>query len=203
MRIVLASGNTGKIREIQALLLPRNIRVLPQSAFAITEAAETAPTFVENALIKARNASKYSGLPALADDSGLEVDALNGAPGIYSARYAGSEAGTQANNLKLLEALEGFEGDNRRARFRCVLVYLRHPYDPSPIIAQGVWEGVIAKTLQGESGFGYDPLFYLPDLGKTAAELSPEEKNQLSHRGKALRQLLETLPKAMPANQAS
>ncbi len=203
MRIVLASGNTGKIREIQALLLPRNIQVLPQSAFAITEAAETAPTFVENALIKARNASKYSGLPALADDSGLEVDALNGAPGIYSARYAGSEAGTQANNLKLLEALEGFEGDHRRARFRCVLVYLRHPYDPSPIIAQGVWEGVIAKTLQGESGFGYDPLFYLPDLGKTAAELSPEEKNQLSHRGKALRQLLETLPKAMPANQAS
>ncbi|HHJ40434.1 MAG: non-canonical purine NTP pyrophosphatase [Methylothermaceae bacteria B42] len=203
MRIVLASGNTGKIREIQALLLPRNIRVLPQSAFAITEAAETAPTFVENALIKARNASKYSGLPALADDSGLEVDALNGAPGIYSARYAGSEAGTQANNLKLLEALEGFEGDNRRARFRCVLVYLRHPYDPSPIIAQGVWEGVIAKTLQGEGGFGYDPLFYLPDLGKTAAELSPEEKNKLSHRGMALRQLLEILPKAMPANQAS
>ncbi len=201
MRIVLASGNTGKIREIQALLLPRNIQVLPQSAFAIAEAEETAPTFLENALLKARNASKYSGLPALADDSGLEVDALNGAPGIYSARYAGSQAGAQANNMKLLEALEGFDSDQRRARFRCVLVYLRHPFDPSPIIAQGVWEGVIAKTLQGEGGFGYDPLFYLPELGKTAAELPPEEKNRLSHRGKALRQLLEILPKTAPSNQ--
>lgn len=199
MRVVLASTNPGKISEIQTLMQPRGIQVLPQTAFSIPEVTETATTFVENALLKARNAARFSGLPALADDSGLEVDALNGAPGIYSARYAGPEAGSQANNLKLLEALEFFEDDQRQARFRCVMVFLRHPYDPAPIIAQGVWEGVIARALQGQGGFGYDPLFYLPDLGKTAAELSAEEKNRMSHRGQALRQLLTALPGGEPS----
>ncbi len=191
MRVVLASGNLGKIREIQALLAPHEVRILPQTAFAISEIEETAPTFVENALAKARNASRYSGLPALADDSGLEVEALNGAPGVYSARYAGAGADDALNNAKLIEALEGMNGDDRRACFRCVLAFIRHPYDPSPLIAEGTWEGVIATTPQGEGGFGYDPLFFLPDLGRTSAQLPQEEKNRLSHRGKALRRLLE------------
>ena len=194
MRLVLASGNRGKIREIQALLAPHGVRVLPQTAFAVPETEETAPTFVENALLKARNAARHSGLPALADDSGLEVDALAGAPGVYSARYAGPGADDRLNNAKLLETLEGFEGEERRARFRCVLVFLRHPYDPSPLIAEGTWEGLIATEPRGKGGFGYDPLFYLPELGRTAAELPPEEKNRLSHRGQALRQLLERWP---------
>ncbi len=194
MRLVLASGNRGKIREIQALLAPHGVRVLPQTAFAVPEIEETAPTFVENALLKARNAARHSGLPALADDSGLEVDALAGAPGVYSARYAGPGADDRLNNAKLLETLEGFEGEERRARFRCVLVFLRHSYDPSPLIAEGTWEGLIATEPRGKGGFGYDPLFYLPELGRTAAELPPEEKNRLSHRGQALRQLLEHWP---------
>ncbi len=197
-RIVVASDNLGKVREIQAVLVPYGVRVLPQTAFAIPPVEETCATFVENALLKARNASRYTGLPALADDSGLEADALGGAPGIRSARYAGRDANAQANNAKLLQALEGFEGEERRARFRCVLVYLRHPYDPSPIIAEGTWEGVIAKELRGEGGFGYDPLFYLPELGRTAAELTPEEKNALSHRGQALRKLLALWPGQAP-----
>lgn len=188
--IVVASDNLGKVREIQAVLAPAGARVLPQTAFAIPPVEETCPTFVENALLKARNASRYTGLPALADDSGLEVDALGGAPGIHSARYAGRDADAQANNAKLLQALEGFEGEERRARFRCVLVYLRHPYDPSPLIVAGSWEGLIANQPRGEGGFGYDPLFYLPELGRTAAELTPAEKTTLSHRGRALRELV-------------
>ncbi len=191
MCIVLASGNPGKIREIQAILAPFGVRILPQTAFAIPEIEETAPTFVENALIKARNAARYAGLPALADDSGLEVEALNGAPGVYSARYAGPGADDALNNAKLLEALTGLEEKDRGARFRCVLVFVRHPYDPSPLIAEGTWEGVITTQPRGEGGFGYDPLFYLPELGRTAAQLAAEEKNRLSHRGKALQRLLE------------
>jgi len=199
MRLVLASGNRGKIREIQTLLAPHGVRVLPQSAFAVAAVKETAPTFVENALIKARNAARHAGLPALADDSGLEVDALAGAPGVHSARYAGPEADDRRNNAKLLEALEGFSGEERRARFRCVLVLVRHPYDPSPLIAEGTWEGVIATEPRGAGGFGYDPLFLLPERGVTAAELTPEEKNRLSHRGQALRKLLDLWPRIRPA----
>ncbi|BCX80662.1 XTP/dITP diphosphohydrolase [Methylomarinovum caldicuralii] len=194
VRLVLASGNRGKLREIQALLSPHGVRVLPQTAFAVAEAKETAPTFVENALIKARNAARYTGLPALADDSGLEVAALAGAPGVHSARYAGPDADDRLNNAKLLEALAEFQGEERRARFRCVLVLVRHPFDPSPLIAEGTWEGRIAEAPRGEGGFGYDPLFWLPDRGCTAAELPPEEKNRLSHRGQALRQLLARWP---------
>lgn len=191
MRIVLASGNRGKIREIQSLLAPHEVQVLPQSAFAVPDAEESAPTFVENALIKARNAARYSGLPALADDSGLEVDTLNGAPGVHSARYAGPGSDDRRNNEKLLEALQGLGEEDRRARFRCVLVFLRHPYDPSPLIAEGTWEGVIAPAPSGEGGFGYDPVFYLPELKCTSAELPAETKNRLSHRGQALTHLLE------------
>ncbi|WP_022947500.1 RdgB/HAM1 family non-canonical purine NTP pyrophosphatase [Methylohalobius crimeensis] len=189
-RIVLASDNRGKAREIQTMLASRAIRVLPQNAFAVASIEETAPTFVENALLKARNAARYTGLPALADDSGLEVEALAGAPGIHSARYAGGDADDQANTSKLLQALEGFEGEERGARFRCVLVFLRHPYDPSPLIVEGAWEGRITESPRGQGGFGYDPVFYLPDLDRTAAQLSAEEKNRLSHRGKALQQLI-------------
>jgi len=191
MRIVLASGNPGKIREIQTLLAPHEVQVLPQSAFAVPEAGESAATFVENALIKARNAARYSGLPALADDSGLEVDTLNGAPGVHSARYAGPGADDRRNNEKLLEALQGLGEEDRQARFRCVLVFIRHPFDPSPLIAEGTWEGVIAPAPSGEGGFGYDPLFYLPELKCTSAELPGETKNRLSHRGQALQRLLE------------
>ncbi len=191
MRIVLASGNPGKIREIQAVLAPHGVKILPQTAFSITEIEETAPTFVENALLKARNASRFSGLPALADDSGLEVAALNGAPGVYSARYAGPDADDALNNAKLIEALQGIEEQERQARFRCVLAFVRHPYDPSPLIAEGAWEGVIAEQPLGNGGFGYDPLFFLPELGCTSAQLPPQEKNRLSHRGRALQRLLD------------
>lgn len=193
-RIVLASDNLGKVREIQTVLGSYGLRVLPQTVFAVPPVEEICPTFVENALLKARNASRYTGLPALADDSGLEVEALGGAPGIHSARYAGQGADTAANNAKLIQALEGFAGEERRARFRCVLVYLRHPYDPSPLIAEGSWEGLIAEQPRGTGGFGYDPLFYLPELGRTAAELTPAEKNTVSHRGQALRKLLARWP---------
>lgn len=195
MRVVLASNNLGKVGELQALLAPYGVRVLPQTAFAIPEVEETCPTFVENALLKARNAACYTGLPALADDSGLEVDALGGAPGIYSARYAGPNASDTENNAKLLKALADLQGEERRARFRCVLVFLRHAFDPSPIIAEGTWEGIIAHEPRGEGGFGYDPVFYLPELKRTAAELTPQEKNALSHRGQALRQLIARWPK--------
>ncbi|GAB6067412.1 XTP/dITP diphosphatase [Methylothermus subterraneus] len=195
MRVVLASGNRGKLRELRALLAPHRVRILPQTALAVPEVEETCPTFVENALLKARNAARFTGLPALADDSGLEVEALGGAPGVHSARYAGPDADDAANLAKLLEALADCGEEERRARFRCVLVFLRHAADPSPIIAEGTWEGVIAKEPRGEGGFGYDPVFYLPELGRTAAELAPQEKNALSHRGQALRQLLARWPK--------
>lgn len=195
MQVVLASSNRGKLKEIQALLAPLHVRVLPQTALAVPEVEETCPTFVENALLKARNAARFTGLPALADDSGLEVEALGGAPGVYSARYAGPHADDAANVAKLLEALAGFSLEERGARFRCVLVFLRHALDPSPLIAEGTWEGVIAEEPRGEGGFGYDPVFYLPPLKRTAAELTPQGKNALSHRGQALRQLLARWPR--------
>jgi XTP/dITP diphosphohydrolase len=167
--------------------------VLPQSSFGVPEAEETGLTFVENAILKARNAARHTGLPALADDSGIEVDALNGAPGIYSARYAGPGATDEENLLKLLAALEGLPEDRRGARFQCVIAYLRHAEDPTPLICQGTWEGRILAAPRGANGFGYDPVFFVPEEGVSSAELAPEIKNRLSHRGQALRRLLEGL----------
>ncbi|BAZ92461.1 xanthosine triphosphate pyrophosphatase [Thiohalobacter thiocyanaticus] len=192
-RVVLASGNPGKVREINALLEGLGIEVLPQSEFGVPEADETGLTFVENALLKARNAAEHTGLPAIADDSGIEVDALNGAPGIYSARYAGPGASDADNCDKLLAALQDTPEHQRGARFQCLLVYLRHAADPTPLICQGTWEGRILHAPQGENGFGYDPLFYVPTHDCSAAELAPAEKNAISHRGQALRRLLEAL----------
>jgi XTP/dITP diphosphohydrolase len=191
-RVVLATGNAGKVREFAELFAPHAIEVVPQSDFGVPDVAETGLTFVENALIKARNAAAHTGLPAIADDSGLEVDHLNGAPGIYSARYAG-DGGSAANNAKLLAALDGVPEDKRSARFRCVLVFLRHADDPTPLICQGTWEGRILETPQGGQGFGYDPLFYVPGEGCSAAELPAGRKNALSHRGQALACLLRAL----------
>lgn len=188
-RIVLATGNPGKVREFAELLAPHHYRVVPQSDFAVPDADETGLTFIENAIIKARNAAVHTGLPAIADDSGLEVDHLNGAPGIYSARYAG-DGGSAANNAKLLAALEGVPEVQRGARFQCLLVYLRHAEDPTPVICQGTWEGRILGAPSGDAGFGYDPLFYVPGEACSAAELPAERKNALSHRGQALRCLL-------------
>lgn len=197
-QVVLASGNPGKIKEFSELLAPLDLEILPQSLFDTPEAEETGLSFVENAILKARNAAEHSQRPALADDSGLEVDALNGAPGIYSARYAGEHATDALNNQKLLEALKDIPAHKRTARFRCVLVYLRHANDPSPVIAEGTWEGCVSHSLEGEQGFGYDPLFYIPALKCTAAQLLPAEKRQYSHRSQALQRLLETLKKNHP-----
>ncbi len=192
-KVVLASGNKGKVREFGQLLAGVDIEVVPQTEFAVPEAEETGLTFVENAILKARNAAKHTGLPAIADDSGLEVDALRGAPGIYSARYAGVGAGDRANTEKLLQALAGAEGAARSARFQCLLVYMEHELDPTPLICQGTWEGFITFEPKGANGFGYDPVFFVPSHNGTAAELGDEVKNGLSHRGQALRQLLEML----------
>lgn len=192
-KVVLASSNAGKVREINQLLAQQQIQVIPQSEFDTPEAEETGLTFVENAILKARNASRHSGLPAIADDSGIEVDALKGAPGIYSARFAGPACDDQANNDKLLADLKEVPDEERTARFQCVLVYLRHAEDPTPLICQGTWEGRILHSEQGENGFGYDPLFLVPEFGCSSAELSPEQKNALSHRGQALRKLLAAL----------
>ena len=192
-RVVLASGNVGKVREFNQLLTDQHVEVVPQSSFGVPEANETGLTFVENAILKARNASRHTGLPALADDSGLEVDALNGAPGIYSARYAGAGASDEDNLRKLLAAIEGLPESERGARFQCVIAYLRHAEDPTPLICQGTWEGTILTAPRGANGFGYDPVFYAPEQAASAAELPPEIKNRLSHRGQALRKLLEAL----------
>ncbi|WP_163557964.1 XTP/dITP diphosphatase [Halomonas sp. NO4] len=189
-RLVLASANSGKLREFNQLLVPLGVRVQPQADFGVGDVEETGLTFVENALLKAREASRVSGLPALADDSGLEVDALNGQPGIYSARYAGEPRSDARNNAKLLEALAAVPVAARRARYWCVLVLLRHAEDPVPLIVQRSWKGEISSEPRGDGGFGYDPLFWLPDQGKTAAQLAAEEKNRLSHRGRALQALL-------------
>ena len=191
-RIVLASGNSGKLRELQAVFGSEEVELLPQSDFAVSSVAETGLSFVENALIKARHASEATGLPAIADDSGIEVDALNGEPGIYSARYAGSD-GIEAdalNNAKLLAELSNVPEAERTARFQCVIVYMRHARDPMPLICQGTWEGRILFAEQGENGFGYDPLFYVPTHDCSSAELDPATKNSLSHRGQALANLM-------------
>jgi XTP/dITP diphosphohydrolase len=191
--IVVASNNAGKVREINQLLEGTGIRVVPQGDFGVPEAEETGLTFVENAILKARNAAQHSGLPAIADDSGIEVDALHGAPGIHSARYAGPGSSDEDNVGKLLHALESVPEAERGARFQCVLVYLRHASDPTPLICQGTWEGRILEAPRGENGFGYDPVFYVPTHGCSAAELDPAIKNKLSHRGQALRRLRQRL----------
>lgn len=186
-KIVLASGNPGKIREIQAILSDHPI--VPQSAFDVVDVEETGTTFVENAILKARNAALHCKLPAIADDSGLVVDALNGAPGVISARYAGVGASDQDNLDKLLRELEGVPEQLRTARFICVMVFMEHANDPCPVIAQGVWEGRILDHAVGENGFGYDPVFWVPKQNRTSAELSADVKNALSHRGQALKSL--------------
>jgi len=186
-KIVLASGNPGKIREIQAILADHPI--VPQSAFNVIDAEETGSTFVENAILKARNAALHCQLPAIADDSGLVVDALNGAPGVISARYAGVGASDQDNVDKLLRELEGIPAELRTARFICVMVFMEHANDPCPVIAQGVWEGRILDHAVGENGFGYDPVFWVPERNCASAELPADVKNSLSHRGKALKTL--------------
>jgi XTP/dITP diphosphohydrolase len=191
MRIVLASGNRGKLSELSHLLAPLGIDVASQSAFAIEPAPEVRATFVENAIDKARHVALRAGLPALADDSGLVVPALGGAPGIRSARYAGEHGNDAANNEALLAALA--DREDRQAHFYCALVLLRHAEDPAPLIATARWAGVILRQPRGEGGFGYDPLFYLPEFGQTAAELAPADKNRVSHRGRAMAELLQQL----------
>ncbi len=185
-RIVLATGNPGKVREFTDILSDLDLAIRPQSDFGVPDVEETGLSFVENAILKARNAAAHTGQPAIADDSGLEVDALNGAPGIYSSRYAGPAASAEDNNRKLLRALEGVPEAERTARFICLIVYLRYADDPTPIIAQGVWEGRILTEPRGDGGFGYDPVFWVPTHGCSSAELPPEEKNRISHRGIAL-----------------
>lgn len=194
-KIVLATGNKGKVNELSQLLAKQHIEIIPQSDFNVPDVPETGTTFVENAIIKARHAAKLTGLPAIADDSGLEVDYLKGAPGIHSARFAGSHGDDNANNEKLLASLEGVARDKRSARFQCVLVYMRHENDPTPIICQGTWQGEITEQRHGEQGFGYDPLFWLEDHQLTSAQLPREIKNTLSHRAQALTKLLSELSK--------
>ena len=194
-KIVLASNNAGKVREINQILAGLDFEVMPQAEFDIPEADETGLTFVENAILKARHAAQLSGLPAIADDSGLEVDALQGAPGIYSARYAGVGASDADNLNKLLDALQGVPTAERTARFQCLMVFMRHGEDPTPLICQGTWEGRILETAQGENGFGYDPVFYVPERDCSSAQLDADTKNSLSHRGKALKQLLAAMQK--------
>jgi XTP/dITP diphosphohydrolase len=190
-RIVVASGNAGKLRELSRTLEPLGVELISQGELDIPEAEETGITFVENALLKARHAAQHSGLPAIADDSGLEVPALDGEPGVHSARYSGE--GDAGNNAKLLRALDGREGAARDARFYCALVYLRHAADPTPVIALGSWRGRILHAAQGEGGFGYDPLFWVPNHDCSAAELAAGEKNRISHRAEASAALLQAL----------
>lgn len=191
--LVIASGNAGKLAELRELLSGRRLRLRSQDEFAIPAIAETATSFIENALLKARHASACTGLPALADDSGLVVDALDGAPGVRSARYAGERASDAANNLKLLAALQDVPDPLRGARFHCVLVLLRHPGDPMPLVCSGTWEGHIGRSASGKGGFGYDPLFVPAGLAQSVAELPAATKNRLSHRAQALAALLEAL----------
>lgn len=189
--IVLASGNQGKIREIQAIL--QDHPIVAQSQFDVPEAEETGSTFIENAIIKARNAALYTKAPAIADDSGLVVDALNGAPGVISARYAGVGASDEDNLQKLLIDMRGIPKEQRSARFVCVIVFMEHADDPTPVVAQGFWEGSILETPSGENGFGYDPIFWVPDHGCSSAQLLPGVKNAISHRGLALKRLTELM----------
>jgi len=195
-KIVLATGNKGKVKELASLLTTHQLEIIPQSDFNVPDVAETGTTFVENAIIKARHAAKITGLPAIADDSGLEVDALNGAPGVYSARYASDindNPSDDDNTNKLLNALANIPDDQRSARFHCVLVYMQHENDPTPIICHGVWQGSISRTKQGDQGFGYDPVFWQKDLQLSSAQLPRDIKNKLSHRGQALVKLVQEL----------
>ncbi|OIR02132.1 dITP/XTP pyrophosphatase [mine drainage metagenome] len=194
-KLVIASNNPGKLREFQRMLAPLGIEVLTQAQLGISEAEEPHCTFVENALAKARHVSRASGLPALADDSGICVEALGGAPGVISARYAGDDPKSDVrNNEKLLREMQGVA--DRRAHYYCVLVLVRHADDPQPLIAEGEWHGEIFHEERGDGGFGYDPMFWLPQFGKTAAELTHDEKAQISHRAKALQVLLQRFPRA-------
>ncbi|MDR2925530.1 MAG: RdgB/HAM1 family non-canonical purine NTP pyrophosphatase [Azoarcus sp.] len=192
-KLVLASNNAKKASEMQALLAPLGLEIVSQSQLGVEEAEEPHFTFIENALAKARHAAAVTGLPAIADDSGLCVAALGGAPGVHSARFAGEPKSDERNNLFLLERLSGIPENERRAWYCCCLVLVRHANDPCPMIADGQWHGIILNAPRGEGGFGYDPLFWLPELGKSAAELEPAHKNRLSHRGIAMRRLLERL----------
>ncbi|MFT2091686.1 XTP/dITP diphosphatase [Paraglaciecola sp. 2405UD69-4] len=195
--VVLATGNQGKVKELAKMLSDLGIKVLPQSDFAVGDVAETGTTFVENAIIKARHGAKITGLPTIADDSGLAVDALGGAPGVYSARYSGDNATDQSNILKLLDAMADVPANKRQAKFLCVLVFMRHADDPTPIICQGEWAGEITTKQDGDNGFGYDPVFWVPEKNCSSAQLTPEQKNALSHRGKALTLLLSQLKQKM------
>ncbi|PQJ88321.1 XTP/dITP diphosphatase [Aliivibrio sifiae] len=192
-KIVLATGNQGKVREMADVLSDFGFNVVAQSEFNVSDVAETGTTFIENAIIKARHAAKETGLPAIADDSGLEVDALNGAPGVYSARYSGEGATDQKNIDKMLAAMEGVPTEKRTARFHCVLVLMKHENDPTPLICHGSWEGHITTEQQGENGFGYDPIFWVSEDNCSSAELEPARKKQLSHRGQALKKLFAAL----------
>ena len=192
-KVVLATGNAGKVRELADLLGDFGLDVVSQTELGVESAEETGLTFIENAILKARHASQVTGLPAIADDSGLAVDVLGGAPGIYSARYAGVDASDQQNLEKLLATLKDVPDDQRKARFHCVLVYMRHAEDPTPLVCHGSWEGQITRESAGEGGFGYDPIFFVPSEGKTAAELTRDEKRAISHRGRALKLLLEAM----------
>lgn len=197
LKLVIASGNKGKLRELSALLEPLDYDVHIQSEFDVPEVAETGTTFVENAIIKARHAAECTGLPAIADDSGIEVDALNGAPGVYSARFSAPNATDEKNNALLVEKLRDVPEERRTARYRAVLVYMSHAKDPSPVICEGSWEGQIVLEPKGQGGFGYDPYFFVPTHGCTSAELTAEQKNAISHRGQALSLLVKKLGKAI------
>lgn len=192
-KIILATGNLNKVREISASLQGSNIEIMPQSMFNVPDADETGTTFVENAIIKARNCAAHTGEAAMADDSGIEVDALGGAPGVHSARYSGEHANDEKNTALLLRNMENVPDGRRTARYWCVMVYMRSASDPTPIICQASWEGVIIREKRGTNGFGYDPVFLIPELGKTAAEVSLEVKNSMSHRAKAIKMMTERL----------
>ncbi len=192
-QLVLASDNQGKLKELTALLSDSGFSVVGQGDLGVTPAEETGETFIENAILKARNAARQTGRPAIADDSGIEVDVLKGAPGVYSARFAGDNATDSDNVAKLLSQLTDVQSEDRKARFRCLMVYLRRADDPAPLICEGTWSGKVTLTPSGENGFGYDPVFWVPDEGCTAAELNPARKNVLSHRAQALKQLVAEL----------
>lgn len=189
-KIVLASNNAGKLREFKQLFDAYDLQIIPQGELGVDDAVEDGLSFIENAIIKARHATSITGLPAIADDSGLEVDALNGEPGIYSARYAGEHGNDAANNQKVIKRLQGVAEAQRSARFHCVLVFLRHEHDPTPLVCHGSWEGRMLEASRGEGGFGYDPLFWVPEKQCASAELNKEVKNKISHRAQALKKLM-------------
>lgn len=192
-RVVLATGNAGKVRELNALLAEIGMQAVPQTDLGVPPADETGATFAENALIKARHAADRTGLPAIADDSGIEVDALDGAPGVHSARYAGEHGNDEANWRRLLQVLADVPEAHRTGRFRCAVAYVRSAGDPDPVVCEGIWPGRVTTGPRGSNGFGYDPVFLIPELGRTVAELAPAEKNRRSHRGQALRKLVAAL----------